>query len=250
MTDTPERVTQGQVNILLERLQQLHQRIHVIQQEIAPIESNLARVYKEYQAAIGHLQREHYQLQTKIALLQEIFDGSNQDQGSTTHSQEAEGTIDLTSVQSQSHNNDDIAKDMLHEHLYMVLDTEDDELLAHLQALCSDPTTKLVDVLEKIPWGAVWINRTTPMETLVQQYQRLITWEQALQAHLHLFERIRGRSQLDRRYGLWLQYQKGQQEWNQFLQGVTARMQEYNAELKLELQHLSDCQAKMRYEHE
>jgi hypothetical protein len=253
MTDSTDTITQEQVSALLERLQQLHQQIHRTRQELAPIEKNLTQVYKKYQVAIGHLQRENYQLQTKIAILQELLDGSHQDQEgkSTTDNAGLEETIDLTGIQiQQPHNDDDMAKDMLHEHIYMVLDNEDDQLLAHLQAMCSDQATKLVDVLEQIPWGIVWTSRTTPGETPAEQYQRLTTWEQALQTHWHMLEQAKERSKSDRRYGLWLQYQKGQEAWDRFLQESTLRMQDDNEELHLELQRLRDRQAEMGDEHE
>ena len=253
MTDPTDTITQEQVNALLERLRQLHQRIHATRQELAPMENNLAHVYKEYQAAIGHLQRESYQIQTKIVILQELLDSpSNQRQenGGTMPSEEPGETIDLPGVQiQQRHDDKDVAKDMLHEHIFMVLDSEDDELLAHLQAMCSDPATKLIDVLEQIPWGSVWTSRTT-VETLSEQYRRLATWEQALQTHLRTLEQARERSQSDRRYGLWLQYQRGQEAWSRFLQESTLRLQDLNDELNLELQRLRDRQAEMVDEHE
>src|SRR5579859_6523241 len=179
MTDQSDTITQEQVNALLERLQQLHQRVHTIRQELAPMEEQLAHVYKEYQAAISHLQRENYQLQTKIAILQELLDRSNQDQEETVQSDRLEENITPPDMgMQQLHNDKDMAKDILHEHIFMVLDNEEDELLAHLQAMCSDPATKLVDVLEQIPWGIVWTNQTTSVETLSEQYRRLVTWEQ------------------------------------------------------------------------
>jgi hypothetical protein len=253
MTGPTDTITQEQVHALLERLRHLHQLIHTARQELAPMENNLARVYKEYQAAIGHLQRESYQLQTKIAILQELLDSSHQDQEgkSATDNAGSEEIIDLTGMQiQQPHNDDDMAKDMLHEHIYMVLDNEDDELLAHLQAMCSDHATKFVDVLEQIPWGIVWTSRTTPVETPAEQYQRLTTWEQALQTHLHMLEQARERGHSDRRYGLWLQYQKGSEAWNRFLQESILRIQDGNEELHLELQRLRDRQAEMGVEHE
>src|SRR5579864_1057937 len=142
MTDSTDTVTQEHVNALLKRLQQLHQQIHVVRQELAPMENNLAHVYKEYQAAIGHLQREGYQLQTKIAILQETLESSSnqgQENGGTVPSEGAEESIGQTGGQIQEpHDDRDVAKDMLHEHIFMVLDNEDDELLAHLQAMCSN----------------------------------------------------------------------------------------------------------------
>jgi hypothetical protein len=254
MTDPTDTITQEQVNALLKRLRQLHQRIHATRQELAPMENNLAHVYKEYQAAIGHLQRKSYQLQTKIVILQELLDSSSNkssENEGTVPSEEPRETIDLTGVQiQQPHDDKDVAKDMLHEHIFMVLDNKDDELLAHLQAMCSNPATKLIDVLEQIPWGSVWTSPTTPVETLSEQYQRLATWEQALQTHLRMLEQARERSQSDRRYGLWLQYQKGQEAWNRFLQESALRMQDLNDELNLELQRLRDRQAEMGDEHE
>ncbi|NEO34734.1 MAG: hypothetical protein F6K36_30995, partial [Symploca sp. SIO3C6] len=105
---------------------------------------------------------------------------------------------------------------MLLEHLFYILDpmTNDDdgELLATLQGLCQDPGIRFAHVLEELPWGLVWTQRS-PQEQLEDQHHRLSSWQAVLKKQLETLQRAGDRLRNDPRYGLWQQRQQGSDHW-------------------------------------
>jgi hypothetical protein len=93
-------------------------------------------------------------------------------------------------------------------------------------------------MLEHVPWGAVWTNRSR-QESVNEQYQRLKIWEEALSQQLtYLHNETDRLYKNDRRYGLWQQYQKGEESWKQFLQQSLEKQKERNEDLQAELDDL------------
>jgi hypothetical protein len=239
MNDRPSVVDQTDVNALLGMLQQVLQQINNARLAVAPLETGLAMAYNDYQNAVGRLYRQTNRLQIEIDMLRARINGIDQDTSLSP-------TPDINEVRSEPQGRADpeaVEKDILLEHLVRMLDpmvnSEDAEFLANLQGLCNNPTTQLVDALEKIPWGIVWTTRG-PQEDLVAQYRRLGVWEQALARQLSHLERENERLRKDSRYGLWEQFQRGPTVWQQFLQRTAQQQQEYNVELTEELRNLQD----------
>jgi hypothetical protein len=94
----------------------------------------------------------------------------------------------------------------------------------------------LADVLETLPWGAIW-EQKNQQETLADQWQRLCTWAQALENQLALLEREKQWQLSGERFELWMRYREGPEAWEEFL--------ERNAE-QCE-RHLEDLRAKLQY---
>jgi len=240
MNAGPPITTQADVDAQLSRLRLLLSQIDNARLAVAPLETGLAIAYSGYQDMVGWLYRETNRLQIEIDMLRVRIDGLGQDAPST------QTTTDVSKVRREQQDVADpeaVEKDVLLEHLFRVLDPmvndEDAELLANLQGLCNNPSTQLVDALEKIPWGIVWTTRGS-QEDLVVQYRRLSVWEQALVRQLNHLKREKARLRKDSRYGLWEQYQRGPTAWQEFLQHTAQQQQEYNVELTEKLRSLQD----------
>jgi len=219
-------MTQTDVNALLARLKILQEQIAEKRATLVPLEAKMTMIYKEYQAAISpgrrdieQAQAELYALQDRIeqiALGQEMY---SQIQEKMYQEQQKRPTIHFF-VEIDPERG---AKDTLLEHLGHILDhmtnDEDAELLSHVHGIFKNPKARLVDALECIPWGTVWIQRKR-YEDLSAQYKRLLTWEDVLTRQLHILSQAIESLHLDTRYGLWEQYQKGYDIWHKFLQRV------------------------------
>jgi len=232
-------ITQTDIDVLLSRLQQVLQQINDSRLALAPLGAGLAMAYNAYQTAVGRLFRETNRLQLEIDMLRARIDGMDQ----VTPLPPTSGINEVRSEPQGRADPEAVEKDILLEHLFRVLDpmvnNEDAEFLANLQGLCNNPTTQLVDALEKIPWGIVWTTRG-PQEDVGAQYRRLGVWEQALSRQLNHLEREKERLRKDSRYGLWEQYQRGSAAWQEFLEHTAQQQQEYNVELTERLRGLQD----------
>lgn len=248
MTHSASTIAQTEVDALLRQLQELRQQIAIARETIAPLETNLAEVYDEFQAVVGGLRRHSMRLQAEIATLRAQIDRFSHDRDDNTPEQDEsndkllyvkeEKTADSASVDPEA-----VEKDMLLEHLFRVLDPmvndEDGELLANLQGLCSDPTASLADVLEELPWGLVWTTRSL-QENVADQHRRLTIWKQALKRQMENLTRATERLKKDQRYGLWQQREKGQDDWRTFLDRCIEQQQDQNDELQAELDSLRE----------
>ena len=248
MTGTPpiSSTTQLNVNILLDRLRALRQQIEAARATIAPLEANLALAQKEFRAEIGYLLDEINRLNMEIIQMRSKIKGAEQAYS------EKQQPVPATDIQIKNkkreepkkRTTEEEAKYELVEHLVMILDDKDDELLALIDGLCSDPSIRLAYALEQLPWGIIWIKRE-PLEELTDQYQRLKTWEHALVLQLEELKRTVELIYRDSRYGLWLQYQKGVDIWKDFLAQVAWRYQEEKTEMEEELRGLQSLPPNM-----
>jgi septal ring factor EnvC (AmiA/AmiB activator) len=248
MTNYPSTsaITQAELDKLLTQLQQLRSSITTARETIAPLETNLAAAYNEFQVEVGALRRQSMRLQVEIASLrsqiqrftQDEDDTQQQDVGNDNFLYQEEQTTEFSLKDPEA-----IDKDMLLEHIFRLLNpdvnAEDAELFANLQGLCSDATANLADILEELPWGIVWTTRNS-QENLTQQYQRLKVWEGALNRQLQNLKQATERLYKDARYGLWQQQQKSQEHWHNFLNQCIEQQQDQNYELQAELDKLKE----------
>jgi len=234
-------VTQKDVDILLNSLQQLYEQIGVTRQTIAPLKENMAFAYREYEKAMGPLRYEAGRLQAEINVLEGKVEGGNQPDtfkpgtGDDEVPPKQEGTfVDP----------DAIEKDVLLEHLFRVLGEDNDELLSSLTGICNDPTVRLADMLERVPWGTAWMGRGR-QETLSNQYHRLVAWEGALSKQLEKLKQTAESLHEHPHFGLWQRYEKGTTVWQAFLARAAEQQKEFNASLKTRLNNLQKKWANM-----
>ncbi|MBD2205553.1 hypothetical protein H6G33_24740 [Calothrix sp. FACHB-1219] len=248
MTNYPSTsaITQAELDKLLTQLQQLRSSITTARETIAPLETNLAAAYNEFQAVVGTLRRQSMRLQAEISSLRSQIQRFTQDEDDTQQQDVVNDNFlykEEQTTESTQKDPEAIDKDMLLEHIFRLLDpdvnAEDAELLANLQGLCSDAAASLADVLEELPWGVVWTTRNS-QENLTQQYQRLKVWEGALNRQLQNLKQATERLYKDSRYGLWQQQQKSQEHWHNFLNQCIEQQQDQNYELQAELDKLKE----------
>lgn len=249
MTENTPAVTQDDINALLARLEALYTEIATARATIAPREEQLTHVANEYRKAVGRLQHEAAQLQAELMLLQRRPAAYDEPVITRPNSENRVQQIESTqATEAPSYvDPDSTEKDMLLQHMVRVLDhmsNEDDaDLLARLQGLCTAPMTRLVDVLERIPWGTIWVTRGA-QETLHSQQRRLITWERSLTQQLKSLQRAEERLRHDARYGLLEQYEQGLQHWQAFLQQSVQQQRTRNVELAAEVRRLKEERAR------
>jgi uncharacterized protein YukE len=222
-------VTQEQVQDLLERLRTRKQQLENARAQLRPLQENLELAEQEYKSAVNPLRREIGRLQRELAALNRQFERESDEPAvnipdGDDHSR---GEPDVPIVEPSElpvpppADPESYDKDVLLEHLYRILDPlgddDDARLLGELQGLCTEPGSGLADVLERVPWGKIWSERSS-REALAEQYCRLESWERALQRQLDDVLQAEMRLRNDRSYGLWLQREKGARNWHNFLQ--------------------------------
>jgi DNA repair exonuclease SbcCD ATPase subunit len=254
MTDTPPEgpITEIEVAATLERLKELRIQIAEVHEALAPEELNLETAAQEYADYIAPFRREVSRIRAQIVDLQDrsiqvevpVKRSENvpQDEIDRDDAGESAGGGSTTIIDSRSIDPEAIAKEELKMHLFDMLDDPmanpaDLELLGQVEGLCSDPRTRLSDALAVLEWGPIW-KRKGPEETLVDQYDRLQTWERALADQLADLNRKLERLRKDPRYGLWQQREKGSAAWPNFLETAASPFQSDIAELREQLEAL------------
>ena len=238
MTD----LQQATIDTLLAQLKDLRQQIAAAKTVIAPLENDLSQVYLEFQAAVGGLRRQTARFQSEIDTLREQIDSFGQDlEDDASFGDDAFPAFDLSSDLDVEADSEAVEKDVLLEHLFQLLDPmtneDDSELVATLQGLCQDPLVSLADVLQTLPWGAVWTQRGR-QEALADQHRRLTGWAKALVQQLEVLQKRAEGLQQDPRQGLLQQFTKGPEVWQAFLAQYAEQQRDQNAELRAELENL------------
>lgn len=243
----PTQISQSDVDDLIGQLQQIRFSITTARESIAPLQANLAETYNEFKAVVGGLRRQSMRLQAEITSLRIQIKRFTQDEDDAPQENiedddfiyDKEEAITETSFQDP----EAVDKDMLLEHIFRVLDPDiddaDAELVANIQGICIDPSASLADVLEELPWGVVWTTCSL-QETLKDQYYRLSIWQQALKRQLENLNRETERLQQNQRYALWQQREKGEDEWQNFLDSCLEQQQDQNYELQADLDRLRE----------
>jgi len=254
-------INQQEIDAFLLRLKDLQEQVVEARKNLADPEREMEQAHQEYMDRIRPLRREISQLQNDInSLLQRMQgEGTNESSegpgaggdgdgigtqtgdGDDTTSGTDTGTKTAWRDEAAAEDPDTVAKDILIEHAYRVLDPmvnpKDAQEIGRLQGLVSNPATTLGEVLETLPWGAIW-KQKGQQETLADQWQRLCTWEQALQNQLALLEKGEERLRRDPRYGLWERRREGPEAWEQFQQQSAGQFEQDLEELKDQLQEL------------
>jgi hypothetical protein len=232
-------VTQADIDQLVQRLRALVDRLAAARAAAAPLESALAAVQHEFEAAVGALRRR------ELALCAELRSLAVGPVGPAPSDGDPDTDVDHDPVGPEERgapgaaaDADAIDKDVLLEHVVRVLDTMDDadaqELVVTLQQALDDPTATLGQALEQLPPGPVW-ERRGAHETLADQRARLLRWEAALEQRIAAVEAKRAGAASDPRFGLWRQHERGADEWRWFLQRAEEHQRARNAELEIEL---------------
>lgn len=233
--------TQRDIEDLLGRLQMLGARIREARAALAPLEAGLEAARREFDDYVGPLRREALRLGHQIRTLQT---SARTVVVSKITAIGGDRVIDHTIeiADARLHDPEAIEKDILLEHLMRVLDPELDErageLLAVVQGLANDPVTRLADLLEELPWGSAWTGHA-PAEDLDSQRKRLQVWERALSRQLEALEQAQERlREVDTRYQLYAERQRGTEVWNAYLDRAVARLREQNLELRVLVEEL------------
>lgn len=231
---------QAEVRALLDELEALGAEIRREREALAPLEAQLADAARDYRLALGPLEQEALRLGMDLAELKAVDTVPEESAVIEPEPEESDPDVPVVEVDSATAAVEQRAaeeKDILREHLFIVLDgTSGDsgELIAELEGLCMDPRTSLADVLERLPWGPGWTERR-PSEPLADQAARLRTWRDAMRRHLEAVRAERGRLEGDRRYALWRRREAGAEAWERYLAEAEEDARQRNEELRARL---------------
>jgi hypothetical protein len=239
--NTQSSITQENIAALLVRLQELQKQVALVRDQIDPLEAKLTSVQKEFSTALNVTLQKIQLQKADIRHLRDQMESQNRNNFPPTHI--GNRRVDPTKLVSPGRNAakrrglDEEVKNELSEHVVLILDDKQEELQAHINSLCSNPLLKLADVLEQVPWGAIWTTKNVA-EALQDQYRRLASWEKALAERLEGLRHTFFQLQRDRRYMLWQEYQKGPIAWRDYLESLRQQYQAESEELAAELQGL------------
>jgi hypothetical protein len=254
MMNDKDLITQDLVQELLEALKKIREEITAAREAVGPLELSLDAAHQEYQFAVGNLYRQVANLQTDIADLRAQMDRSQNPDDDLFLSDESFDSLGVKEkkinlISEPSNNQEELEKDQLLQHLVMILDdtmlnSEDANLLAEIQGLCRESDINLASILGQLPWGKIWTN-PNPQEGIVNQYHRLFSWKQSLEKQLEELNHIKEQIKHNSRYGIWLQREKGNADWQLFLAESAAQFRAQIIELQSELEFLKHKWTKM-----
>jgi hypothetical protein len=236
-----EETADREVGALLERLRRLIAQLAAERAALAPLERDIAAAWSEYQDHLKPLHDEGRRLAHKLTPAARVRP-------------EPPPVVDLTDptpprvgpaggAATQPPDPELVEKDMLLEHLMLVLDAELDEdagyLIAVVQGRVDDRAYGLADLLESVPWGAAWTERERREDASAQR-RRLERWEAALTRQLEVVRNSGARLRWhDQRYPVYEQWQRGPESWKGYLARDTAQLEEHNLELRAALKERS-----------
>lgn len=237
-------VTQSMTDALLVHLKNLREQIAAAHESVRPLEENLSLAWQEFEKAVGYLRRQAVTLQAEI----DTYNIRLEDIRYTHYKAVETQTREPVDLPKPVENPDTVDKDKLLEHIFRILDPEDnpddEELIATIQGLCDDPSVPMAVILEQVPWGPVWVLRS-PTEDLTAQHSRLSIWEKSLANQLERLNMAKESLYKDPRYGLWNQREKGSGQWKDFIDQAVQQQQEDNEQLEAELEGLKEKWALM-----
>jgi hypothetical protein len=233
--------TEREVAVLLEGLKRLVAQIAAERAALAPLERDIATAWSEYQDRLEPLRTEGRRLAQKLTVKARARAEPPPIVDLTDPTPRTDGRID--GAAKQPLDAELVDKDMLLEHLMLVLDAELDQdasnLIAVVQGRLEEPACGLADLLESVPWGAAWTERARS-EDASGQRRRLERWEAALTRQLEAVRDSGARLRReDQRYLVYEQWQRGPESWNAYLARETAQLEEQNLELRATLEERS-----------
>jgi cell division septum initiation protein DivIVA len=152
-------IEQQDITALLDRLKELRQRIAEACVPLTELEYNMVRAHDEFQAAAGYLRQHALRLQAEITTLraridEALWNEEEEDEGNGIDYSGRNGGVQEREREDTSitHDPEAEAKEILFRHLYWVLDPDiedaDADLVARLEGMAREPTTRLSDLLQ------------------------------------------------------------------------------------------------------
>jgi DNA anti-recombination protein RmuC len=249
-------VDQADIDAVLARLSDLKAQVKATREMLKPLEEGLEQAKREYQDRVGPLLRQINKLRAEVAELDDQIrvledaeetpeptgpgpdNGMNHGFGDTTAQAASAAPKDGSSPI-------DLEKDQLLELARRLLDPDanpsDASLIGEIDGMVSNPAVTLADILERLPWGVVWVQAAVT-EDLAVQFRRLSGWERALANQLASLKRGEERLRRDSRYPLWQRQQQSAAAWQAYLADVERQLQD---ETTSQEQRRADRQARL-----
>jgi hypothetical protein len=237
-------ITEKQIQEILLGLKELLERIDLLRQKSVDIEQGLTETKRRYDERLGDLNAEEERLRVlSYSLRARLQEKPVNNSLTTTYSPPDMFSPEPVeppppvgpdpSLQNLYSKSDEIRrhrKQKIADHIYYFIDPSQENVLKVINSMLVSESADVGEMLERIIWGPIWSERAD-WETLDDQYQRLSEWQQSLRDRMTYREAIIYNLERDTCYALWLEWIKGEDQWNQFLEELVRKQQAENERL-------------------
>jgi len=246
-----------QVQNILKNLKELVNQIYLLRQQSADIEKGMKEVKQRYDEALGGLNTEaerlevlRYSLRARLQEVQVTIQGEmelpvqplSDDNfvGQQINATPLDDIVNsLTETPLSLEDTRRHRKLKLIDHVFSFADPSQDNIIKVMNAILVDESTDIGEMLESLAWGEIWSARAE-WESVQEQYQRLLEWKQALKDRIVYWEAIIQNLEHDSCYALWIEWKKGENQWNLFLKELVQKQEVENKRLSKEVSILED----------
>jgi DNA anti-recombination protein RmuC len=127
-----------------------------------------------------------------------------------------------------------VRKRALADHIYYFADPDQETVVQQINAILSDESASLGEMLELLAWGDIWKARAD-WESLRMQYERLKEWQSGLEVRLDYWKCQLREIESGERYSLWETKSQGERRWQDFLEEVAEKQRAENRQLAHEV---------------
>lgn len=240
--------SQIQLDDLLQELNNLHDEILYFRQQALDLDAGLASVWRDYIQHLGEVNAEAERLKSLQSVLKSQLSSRPiialptadvplpaADPPMAEFDNRLLDNLELIPPALQADPRD-AQKRALADHIeYFISDSDREPVMQVINAILSDDTRDLADMLEAMAWGPIWMARAD-WETLEDQYARLVEWQHSLKNRRVHWQGEIHRLKNDGRYSLLQECQvRTREQWMTYLAQMARDQQEEVNELAREV---------------
>jgi hypothetical protein len=232
--------TQDQIDMVLKVIKGLLEQIEPLSKHAMNIEAGLVEAQEAYNERLGTLNRKAEELKSRSSFLRyelRLKQGVDLPQLSTSEAQSRQPTslfrpkIEEALASLQKDPRDKRKRDLA-DYILDLISDDQQIIMERVNAMVADSHRSVGDMLEALPWGPIWMQRTDG-ETLNEQLERLEGWHRELEERLTFWQNEVRRLESDRSYCLWQEMQVSSEEsWQVYLDELASAQEVENTQLE------------------
>ncbi len=234
---------QDTINQQLKQLRLKQEQVSALRLHVGELEKLLATVKDDYERVLAPLNQEATRLERRIASLRAGLQKKPLAPAIRTRpipsvkppiTRQQQARAPKRSARA-------VCKGVLADHIEsMIEDAARDQVMPLINAVLADERRDLGDMLELMPWGSIWTNRT-PWETAEEQSARLDLWAKELTARQTYWQKRLNRLESDPAHGLLAEKAENSAEaWQLFLASLADSQEQKNKRLQAEIDFLEE----------
>ncbi len=236
--------TQNQIDMVLKVIERLLEQIEPLSKHAITIEAGLVEVQEAYNVRLGELNCKAEELKSHASSLRyelKLKQGVALSQLSPSEIQsrlptsqflpKIEEAVAEAPAVLQKDPRDKRKRDLA-DYILDLISDDQHMIMERVNAMVADPHRSLGDMLEALPWGSIWMQRTDG-ETLNDQLERLDGWRRELEERLMFWQNEVRRLESDRSYYLWQEMQgRSEASWQAYLDELASAQEAENTQLE------------------